>query len=64
MGVLEASCAMLGNMAALSSSQQRIGAEGGVADLVPHFTKEEDSLRVALLLCLSKLLKECPSNSR
>ena len=62
--MLEAACTMLGNMAALSSSQQIIGSEGGVADLVPHFNREEDSVRVALLLCLSKLVKECPSNSR
>jgi len=55
---------MLGNMAALSTSQQKIGAEGGVTDLVQHFSREEDSLRVALILCLSRLVHDCPSNSR
>ena len=55
---------MLGNMAELSTSQLTIGAEGGVTELVQHFSSEEDSLRVALILCLSKLVHECPSNSR
>ena len=63
--MVEAACAVLANMANLNSSQQLIGIEGGVTELIKHLGKESsDSTRAAAVHCLACLLIESPANCR
>lgn len=57
-------CKGLTEMAALSSSRQVVGAEGGVAILAQALGHDEAEVRAAASHTLATLLSEVPANCK
>lgn len=51
-------------MAALSSSKQAVGSEGGIASLVECLGREEPELRTAAVRTLATLINDTPANCK
>lgn len=57
-------CEGLTEMAALSSSRQMVGGEGGLTALASCLSREEGDVRAAGCRTIATLISEAPANSK